>query len=436
MGYVTIDRPKYYKEGNPGISAHINIGGESREVWYRVSEGPLSNGEETFLLAALVPAMKVGEPLVLKGPISPRLLHNIPKVQEIFHAWDHRLKEVPIEVQTIGSSPETAPSGVGCFFSGGVDSFYTLLKHRDEITKLIFVHGFDISLENTPLRAKVSQAIHSIAAELQKPLIEVETNIGTFANNYVDWGLHSHGTAMASVALLLSPQFRKVFIASSHSYSDLIPWGSHPIIDPLLSTEHMEIIHDGCEATRVEKVAEIALNETAMKYLRVCYVNRGGAYNCGQCEKCLVTMVNLRVAGALEKCTTFTHALDLAAVSRMRVPDMDSRVAAEENLRAVERSGKDPALAQALHDCLNRKNNVITNEMSLLTAKKSELEEMVQSLKQQNSHLEKQLSLIYQSRSWQIVQKYWCSLDSPFMGKILRPIRWILLRLIWRRDKR
>jgi hypothetical protein len=27
-------------------------------------------------------------------------------------------------------------------------------------------------------------------------------------------------------------------------------------------------------------------------------------------------------------------------------------------------------------------------------------------------------------------------LDSPFMGKILRPIRWILLRLIWRRDKR
>jgi hypothetical protein len=291
-------------------------------------------------------------------------------------------------------------------------------------------------LEDKSLRATVSQAIHSIAAELQKPLIEVETNIQAFANNYAEWGPHYHGTALASVALLLSRHFRKVFIASSHSYSDLIPWGSHPIIDPLWSTEHTEIIHDGCEATRVEKVAEIALNDTALKYLRVCYENRDGAYNCGRCEKCLCTMVNLHVAGALERCTTFTHTLDLVAVSGMRVPDMDSRVAVEENLRAVERSGKDPALAQALRECLKPKNSVITNEMNLLTAKKSELEETIQSLKQQNSHLEKQLNLIYQSRSWQIVRKYWRSLDSPFIGKILRPIRWIILRLIWLRDKR
>ena len=436
MGYVTVGEPKYYEEGNPGISAHINICGKSYEVWYRVSEGPLATGEETFLLAALVPAMRVGEPIAIRGPISPRLLHSIPKAQEIFHTWDHQLKEVPIEVQTTSSAPVTFPSDVGCFFSGGVDSFYTLLKHRDEITKLIFVYGFDISLENKSLRATVSRAIHRVANELQKPLIEVETNLKEFNNNYAEWGPHCHGTALASVALLLSRQFQKVFIASSHSYSDLIPWGSHPIIDPLWSTEHTEIIHDGCEATRVEKVAKIALNDTALKYLRVCNNNRDGAYNCGQCEKCLVTMVNLRVAGALEQCATFTRALDLTAVSGMRVPDMDSRVAVEENLRVVEESGKDPALAQALRECLKPKNSVITNEMTLLTAKKSELEETIQSLKQQNSYLEKRLSLIYQSRSWQIVQKYWRSLDSPIMGKILRPIRWILLRLIWGRDKR
>ena len=29
------------------------------------------------------------------------------------------------------------------FFSGGVDSTYTFLKHQDEISHVVYIHGFD-----------------------------------------------------------------------------------------------------------------------------------------------------------------------------------------------------------------------------------------------------------------------------------------------------
>jgi hypothetical protein len=237
------------------------------------------------------------------------------------------------------------------FFSAGVDSFYTVLKHRDEITKLIFVHGFDLKLDATALRAKVVKSIRAAAAELKKPLIEVETNIRELLGPYVLWDL-AHGAAMASVALLLSPQFHKVYFAATHTYSELIPLGSHPLLDPLWGTENLAIVHDGCEATRVVKVARIAESETALRYLRVCWKNTNGAYNCGRCEKCLRTMIALRLAGKLEQCATFDRPLDLDAVAHMEIPNESRRLHVLQNLEEVESRGDAPALAQALRACL------------------------------------------------------------------------------------
>ena len=74
---------------------------------------------------------------------------------------------------------------------------------------------------------------------------------------------------------------------------------SHPALDPLWSTEAVEVVHDGAETRRVDKVAALAASPLALRYLRVCWENRGGAYNCGRCGKCMRTMVDLDLAGAL-----------------------------------------------------------------------------------------------------------------------------------------
>ncbi len=356
MEPVTVEEPKRVDgAGADAVSACIGIGPCAHVVQYRVSGGRAATGSEPFLAAALLPAMVEGAPLRAVGPVSARLLDALPTIQDIFAAWDRRFQRVPVDADAKGASGSPHPQGVGCFFSGGVDSWYSLLKHLDEITDIIHIQGFDVRLEDRPLRTKVTAVIRQVADEFRKPLIEVETNLRAFADSRVEWKYY-HGAALASVALVLSPRFRKVYVPSTQSYFALAPMGSHPLLDPLWSTEEIEIVHDGCEATRVEKVIRIAACETALRTLRVCWENRGGAYNCGRCRKCLRTMIALRVAGALERCGSLPHVLDLAAVSRIELETPAGREYIEQALRTLRaQSIDDPALVTSLRDCLSAK---------------------------------------------------------------------------------
>jgi hypothetical protein len=334
-----------------GISADIRHHQINQTVWYRASQGLLADGTEPFLSALLLPAMKLGASLHVPGSASSGLLSRLPIVQDIFHNWCPELHRVPVDVAPTDVRHMKTGSGIGTFFSGGVDSFYSFFRHRGEITHLIFIKGFDIFLDNLPLLRTVAHAVRRIAEELGVPLIEVETNLRSFADRHVSWTFY-HGAALASVAHLLSPQFRKIYLPSSHSYSQLFPWGSHPLLDPLWSTDTLDIIHDGSEASRVEKVQYLSEHEVVLKHLRVCWENLQGAYNCSQCEKCLRTMVSLRIAGALDRATTFSRSLDLEAVARVELPDENARMFVEENLHALEKTGTDHQLTHALRDCL------------------------------------------------------------------------------------
>lgn len=343
---------RFETDGRSVVSAALEVGGRRQEVWYRISPGPVAEGADAWLAAALVPAMKHGGPLRIDGVVSSKLLDAVPTIQEIFCAWSHDFQRIPIDTGVRPRPPAGSPRGVGCFFSGGVDSFYSFLKHREEITALIFVHGFDIKLARSALRERVSRVITEVAAELGKPLIEVETNLRDFSDRDALWGQDYYGSALASVALLLSPRLRTVYVPASHSYRDLLPRGSHPMLDPLWSTEATQIMHDGCEAGRVEKVARVATCDQAMKALRVCWENRDEAYNCGRCEKCLRTMVSLHVVGAFARCRTFPRPLELWRVARIRTTDAVVRGYVEENLRAIERAQAHSLLADALRDAL------------------------------------------------------------------------------------
>jgi hypothetical protein len=229
-----------------------------------------------------------------------------------------------------------------------------VLQHQEEITHLVLVHGFDMELRAVRHRERVARALRRAAAELGKPLIEVETNLRAFADRHARWSSEYFGSALCSVALLLSEVLGKVYIAASftEALSVRTPSGSHPHLDPLWSTEATEIVFDGMERDRLQKAARIAESEVALRSLRVCWQNRGRTYNCGSCEKCLRTMVNLRIAGALDRCSTFERPLDLRGVARIVCRDQYERLLVEENLLACQRAGSDPELERALRESL------------------------------------------------------------------------------------
>jgi hypothetical protein len=115
-----------------------------------------------------------------------------------------------------------------------------------------------------------------------------------------------HGAALAAVAHALAPNHGKVYIASSQSYANLHPWGSHPLLDPLWSSEAVQIVHDGGE-TRMNKLRVLVQYPEVLARLRVCWENPG-SYNCGLCGKCVRTMLGLYALG-VEHCAAFPDTL-------------------------------------------------------------------------------------------------------------------------------
>ncbi|MBD8608546.1 hypothetical protein IFT73_16950 [Aeromicrobium sp. CFBP 8757] len=297
--------------------------------------------------ATLPVAMARHANLVIAGGIDEVALENAGRVQQAFHGWHPDLLSQTVVYADELPSGQLA-SGVGCFFSGGVDSFYSALTHADEVTHLIFVTGFDIEVTNKQLAFEALRGAHEAARAMGKELIAVTTNLRDLGDDVLDWGVHYHGAALAAVGLALAETLGRVIIPSSYHREDLYPWGSHPDLDRWWSSSRVRFEHDAVDVTRPDKVREIAKHQVSLDHLRVCWENKNNAFNCGRCEKCIRTMINLRSVDALRRCKTLPTEVDAAAVGRLRLTH-GSRLFAEENLRELEQlENRDYALEAAL----------------------------------------------------------------------------------------
>ena len=333
------------------LTVRLTLDGEEHRIWFSCQQG-IGSAADSLAAFTLLPAMRHGSPLELPEPVSPRLLASMSRIQDVYHAWDQdSFKRVAVSARP-RRERQTQAAGVGCLFSGGVDSFYTLLKHREEVTHLIFADGFDIPMQDEQRRERAVSVARTVADELGKSLIEVHTNLPPFTYDAgLTWQFY-HGAALATVALLFQDRLGRVLIPATFSYADLFPWGSHPILDPLWSTKQTAIEHAGCEATRVEKAGYVSAYPIAMRNLHVCTEHRAD-YNCGHCEKCLRTMmINLRAAGSSNSCETLPQELYHETIATLVLEGQHARVFALENLRALERLGNEPELVRALDTAL------------------------------------------------------------------------------------
>jgi hypothetical protein len=348
-----------FQTSSDGLEMHVDIAGTRKEILFRAKGVDLEGSADAGLAAMLLPAMRVGGSLICSEPSSVRLVGSLPRIQEIFRNWEQHYPSYScyqtVTVETDVRQPERPRPGrgVASFFTGGVDSFYTVARHREEIDALVYVHGFDVPLDKPKLDGEVVTKLRQAASMLDKPLIEVWTNIRSITDRYAEW-VQYHGSALAAVALLLAPAFAKIYVPATLTYAHLMPLGSHPLLDPLWSTEEVELIHDGCESSRLEKLPIIVDDPAARATLRVCWENRRGRYNCGSCEKCLRTMVCMRALGLLDAFETFPDQVDLAAIARVAIPE--SRYVWGASYELLKRSQLDPALERALGHRLYSKN--------------------------------------------------------------------------------
>lgn len=351
------------RPGELSFEAHLE-GIEPKRIWLR-SELGVEPGAEAVLPVVLMPAMRSGGSLTMEEQVSPRLLRMQREFQAIQRAWspewafdDPPLRQVEVRAPAPKVERRPPTGRVAAFFSGGVDSFYSVLT-EEGITDLIFVRGLDI-LERFDhqrgLAERVEERLAAAAAELGLPLHVVETNLRDLseatgaATPLARWEGY-YNSALAAVALFLEPLFDRVLISTEFAYDDQLKIGSSWMVDQLWSTENMEVADVGGLESRVGRIARIAGHPVVQKTLRVCWQNPDGAYNCGRCRKCLLTMATLESLGQLSNFETFPHEIDLKRVAgiveELKIPV--HLAFCEETLEAVRGSGH-PDLERALAD--------------------------------------------------------------------------------------
>lgn len=310
----------------------------------------------------LLPAMKVGVPIALPGPVSRDLVTAAETFQEL-NLVRH-------------GGPDLPPDrGSFAFFTARVDAFYSALCPLMPLTHLMYVHGFDIPLYQETFRETVGVKIREAAEALDLPLLQVETNLRDLTNPVVNWARHLHGSGLSSVGLLLGNDVDTLMIPSSYPPATKIGdgWGSHPTTDRLHRTAYLSVRHDaGDVAPRTDKTAHLTDFPVALEYVRVCYKSRE-LYKCGHCHKCRRTLIDLELEGAREKVGSFEEVASLDdLLTAVRDYDKGSLTFSRGTRNRAARMGA-MQVEQALTTAINRYEN-----KQLITQPKERMPQLVE----------------------------------------------------------
>jgi hypothetical protein len=352
-------------DGAAELRATITSGRKAlpaQEIWWRYPErcfDSLSTTADAPAAAMLLAAMRLRMPLRVEGVLSRKMVGGAHQFMEIVHRWAPPYRPVPILADEVQAS-EAGGHEIASFFSCGVDSFSTVLRHASpdvppdtRLSTLLFIHDFNTQ-PGSGMDARIRDNAAAAARKLGLDLICITTNIKEVVRQICDWRYH-HGQVLTSSVLGLSRGLRRAYIPATYSDDTMEPHGSHPLLDPLWSTETLDIVHDGNHLTRTEKVvADISRSPIALAHLQVCNVPGEGQYNCGVCRKCLRTKVNLKLAGVLEQCKTLDATIDYKAVRRIMILGPAVFRHAQADLDVAVAQGADPRLIEAIRYSLSR----------------------------------------------------------------------------------
>jgi hypothetical protein len=274
-------------------------------------ESYVSPTADAFVPALLLPCLQRGESLEIIPPVSAELVSRLQRILDVVLALFPNFHHIGVNLHARESTE--APTGkiIASLFSGGVDSFYSLLKGfgpegipTERPTHLFFMQGLEQRLDESAGADATLRVVEEAAQASGVGVLWGETNLRMLFG--LDYDLYYHAAALIGAALGLSRGIRRLLVPSTFSYGQLVPWGSHPLLDELWSTEMTEIVHHGAEARRVDKVAMLVRNHrSTLRSIRVCLKNQAGPANCGRCQKCARTMMALEILGALGDAPTF-----------------------------------------------------------------------------------------------------------------------------------
>jgi hypothetical protein len=279
-------------------------------LWWRLPaewRDALTPWADPFVVGFLFPIMSWQRDVMVEGMVSPSLLLNLEQYMAMWRAWMPQRYQ-PVEIRAREETEAPAPAEPGqtiAPFSCGVDSSFTLYRHcrrlvgrrTRHVTAAMVMHGFDVWLDQPhaqPVYEGLLAGARVMTGSLGVACIPVASNFHALPTIWGD----SFATHLVSGLRLLAGRFDGALVPNDVAYPRMgVVWGSHPICNLFLGSRHFQVIDDGGEASRCEKLPLLAQWPEAMRHLRVCYDNGASHTNCCRCEKCTRTILSFRAMG-------------------------------------------------------------------------------------------------------------------------------------------
>ena len=318
---------------------------------------------DAFVLVPLYLAMYHKQDLHIRGNISKKLYNNvkwyIPKILCDF--WD-ALSPVKFTVDGFTSVKRNG-NLIGTGISCGVDSLSTIYDHFIKETDpdyrinalFMFNCGTHGDYEDPFTQKLFISRYHrnvNAANELGLPVTLVNSNMHAFTHRISETkvGYFSIYSCVLSLQNALSLyyaasdlDYEGTFRFRKFSHDRVMNEFCGSYILPLIQTDNLELIIDGCQYRRVDKVKNIADWDIAQKYLNVCVGKTADASNCGHCSKCLRTLLPLEILGKLDK------------FSRVFNIEQYRQISFQNKIRCLQNYGEEPFETENVD--LARENN-------------------------------------------------------------------------------
>lgn len=313
-------------EGFTRLNVMVQIESLERQLEYWIDfprdlEPDLSEGGNWQAILLLALGSYFNESIYIDAPIDRQLYDNLRGVLHVWNSWFKEFHVVEIHAAEISNAdklsiPDNSGRKTLSCFSGGIDSLFTLARHHTEVLgdgdalvdDLLSIAGFNTDFNDVK---HMIDHLAPFAERFERRLLPIITNI-----RYGDHGVETpysverwmcsvaHGSMLSLIPHLFEKRYMNLLVPATHEYYALIPWGSHPLTDPLFSSSTLSIQHEGTSFSRIERTRFLATSDLALGLMHVCWKDYKDG-NCSHCEKCLRTMATLDLMGAKERATAF-----------------------------------------------------------------------------------------------------------------------------------
>lgn len=309
---------RYEAGGRAGVLAPVRTAERQFELYYEVDDRFsewLAIRPEPFLIVAATFASWLGEDRVETESGCPEVVAGVETLLRVLRTWyPQQFQRLPEITCTRLDSVQESGGIAASFVSGGLDSLAILranmrahpLDHPNRVRAGIFVNWAAGSAdpavrERARFLEHRGKTLQAFGNDIGIPVACVGTNLLSLVGYSRGlWTSAWHGPCLASVGHALSGGLRSVRIASGSRLEELKPWGSHPFLEPWLSSEALRVIHEGITMSRTQKSALVAGWPEAVNALNVCtgpLRSRLEPGACGPCEKCLRTAAEFLASG-------------------------------------------------------------------------------------------------------------------------------------------